>query len=44
MEMIKDEKVEVELSKEEKLANALTYVHDEKLLGKAKFLFKKGSP
>ena len=42
MEMIKEEKVETELTKEEKLANALAFVHDEKLLQKAKFLYSKG--
>ena len=42
MEMIKDEKEEVVLTKEEKLANALAYVNDEKLLHKAKFLYSKG--
>lgn len=42
MEMIKDEKEEVVLTKEEKLANALALVNDEKLLRKAKFLYQKG--
>lgn len=42
MEMIKEEKEEIVLTKEEKLANALSFVKDEKLLKKAKFLYSKG--
>ena len=41
MEIIKEEVNEVELSKEEKLLNALTLVHDEQLFNKAKFLYQK---
>ena len=41
MEMIKEENVELELTKEEKLANALAFVNDVKLLKKAKFLYQK---
>ena len=42
MENIVVEKEEVQLTKEEKLANALNFVNDEKLAHKAKILFQKG--